>query len=279
MKDLDTAWRLYRQKQYHEAIPNLLHLISRYPNTPASIESRYLLGLCYYKIEGYQDALILLNDYLKSAPEGKYATESMQLVDTIKITYESRFPSSTKLSAEIDALETELAKTPQSVTLRIQLADKYWMNGSYDEAARVYLEIAKADPAYTRDQTFNERIELRSDGSYTIITPDEQTKRAIDREPLVIVNTNSFHSGRDILTSTRKYYVVSGQVVNRSQETMYGVEVYTTIYGFGNVVWDTNQYNVGRMYPGETRAFSFRFENFRNIEDINHYDCKVNYQR
>ena len=277
--ELDSAWSLYKNHEFHRAIPNLLHLLSRYNDTSASIESRYLLGLCYYEVEGYKDAIELFQDYLQRAPQGKYAAESQHHIEKISIDYESRFPTDARLKTEIKRLENELAATPQSVTLKIKLANQYWKLGSYAQAGDLYAEIVKADPAFGRDQTFNERIELRSDGSYTLITPDEQSKRAIEKAPLVITNTNSFRSGRELLSPRRKYYVVSGQVVNRSDETMYGVQVFTTIYGFGNIVFDTNDYNVGRMYAGETRAFSFRFQNFRNIDDIAHFDCKVTYQR
>jgi tetratricopeptide (TPR) repeat protein len=277
--DLNDAWRLYENHHYHQAIPNLNHLLSRYPNTPSSIDGRYLLGLCYYEIEGYKDAIELFKDYLQWSPQGEYSVEARRHIQKISIAYESRFPTDARLKTEIKRLENELAAAPQSLTLKIQLADRYWNLGSYAQAGDLYVDIARADPAFGRNQTFTERVELHPDGSFTLITPNEQTRRAIEKDPLVIINTNSFRSGRDLLTRTRKYYVVSGQVVNRSRETMYGVQVFTTIYGFGNVVWDTRRYDVGRMYPGETRAFSFPFQNFRNIDDINHYDCKVSYQR
>jgi tetratricopeptide (TPR) repeat protein len=277
--ELNSAWKKYNNRQYHEAIPNLLHLLSRYLDTPASIESRYLLALCYYQVEGYKDSIDLFNDYLKLAPQGKYAAESRQHIAKISIAYEAQFPSDTRTKSEITRLENELASTPQSVTLKIKLADQYWQLGSYAQAGDLYVNVVQADPAFRRNQTFNERIDLHDDGTFTLITPKEQTKRSIEKDPLVIINTNSFRSGRDILTATRKFYVVSGQVVNRSNETKYGAEVVTTIFGFGNVVWDTNSYNIAQIRPGETRAFSFRFQNFRNINDINNYECKVTYQR
>ena len=278
-QELSDAWRKYNRQQYHEAIANLLHLHSRYSGTSAGIESRHLLGLCYYQVDGFIDSIQSFKDYLRLAPQGKYAADSKRHIKEISIAYEAKFPSKNRLQSEIASLEKDLSASPQSVTTKLKLADRYWKLGSYARAADLYVAAAQSDPAITRDQTFNERIDLHADGTFTVISPSVQTEQAIEREPVIVTNTNSFKSGRDLFTQERKYYVVGGQVVNRSRETIYGVEVITTIYGFANAVWDTKQYRVGRMYPGETRAFSFRFQNFRNLDDINHYESKVTYQR
>jgi hypothetical protein len=60
---------------------------------------------------------------------------------------------------------------------------------------------------------------------------------------------------------------------------LYGVEISITTYGFGNVVYDSQTVPVGDVRPGEIRAFSVRFANFREIESIDHYDYSVSYQR
>ena len=54
---------------------------------------------------------------------------------------------------------------------------------------------------------------------------------------------------------------------------MYGVQIVVTVYGFGNMVYDTNTIHIGRMNPGEIRAFSSRFSNFDNIEEVQRYEC------
>ena len=94
-----------------------------------------------------------------------------------------------------------------------------------------------------------------------------------------MVNTTAFKSGRDLLTRERKFYVVTGQVRNRSDSILYGVQVIVTLYGFGNVVYDTNTVNIGRMNPDEVRAFTVRFSNFPNIDDMNRHEVVPVFQR
>jgi hypothetical protein len=60
---------------------------------------------------------------------------------------------------------------------------------------------------------------------------------------------------------------------------LYGVQVFVTIYGFGNVVFDTSTINIGRLNPGETRAFSVRFSNFDNIENVRRHEAVGTFQR
>ena len=93
------------------------------------------------------------------------------------------------------------------------------------------------------------------------------------------MNTNAFQSGHDLLTREKLYYVVTGQVVNRGDSVLYGTELVVTIFGFGNVVLDTNTVSFGRMNPGEARAFSVRFSNFPNIDDIRRFEAVPTFQR
>lgn len=281
-RDLKAARRLYDDRRYYEAIPKLLNLISRSRGTNAGTESHYVLGLCYSEIEGYKDAIVMFQKYLELAPKGKFAEDSLKQVKTLSIAYNAKFPSDASIKAEIKRLEDELINSPEppnSTDLKIQLADQYWVLGSYAQAGDLYVEIAKANPEFRSDQTFRERIDLHQDGTFTLITPDEQIRRAVEKEPLVIVNKNGFKTGRDTFKRTRQSYIVSGQIHNRSSERQHDVEVITTIYGFGNVIWDTKKNRIGRMNPGEIRAFSFKFQNFRNIEDLNRYTCEVTYKR
>lgn len=277
--DLSAAWRLHNKAQYHQAITNLLHLMSRFPDTDASIEARYVLGLCYQSVEGYKDALTLYSDYLNVAPDGQYSDDTRRRIQSLSFEYEKKFPSEKNLQRELAGLNQKIESDPDSVVLRMQRADRTWKLGNYESAGRQYLEILDRDPGFANTQLFRERMERQSDGSYIVITPNLLSERDVASQPIVVQNVNSFKTGRDRFSQQRRFYVVSGQVQNRSDETHYGVEVYTTIFGFGNVVWDTGVYNVGRLYPGETRAFSFRFNNIHNINDVNHHETKVTYQK
>ncbi|MFA6241883.1 MAG: FxLYD domain-containing protein, partial [Candidatus Hydrogenedentales bacterium] len=116
-------------------------------------------------------------------------------------------------------------------------------------------------------------------GQYLILTPMEVQRREVEKQPLVIVNMSSFRSGEDLFTRQPLYYSVTGQAVNRSDSVLYGVQVMVTLYGFGNVVYDTTTANIGRLNPGESRAFSVRFSNFDDIENIYRYEAVGSFER
>ena len=84
---------------------------------------------------------------------------------------------------------------------------------------------------------------------------------------------------RDRRTQIPRYFVVTGQALNRSDSVLSGVEIDITIYGFGAQVYDTKRFRLGEMYPSESRAFSVRFSNFRNLDSIDRYDYSIRFQR
>jgi hypothetical protein len=60
---------------------------------------------------------------------------------------------------------------------------------------------------------------------------------------------------------------------------LYGVEVLITLYGQGNIVYDSRPWHVGRLNPGERRAFSVRFDQFETLENIQRFECVGSFQR
>lgn len=261
------------------AIPQFHELIARYPGSKEATEAHYLLGITYYEIEGYRDAIEELNRYLAAAPAGPHADESRALAERLSEEYRKRFPTPQELDAEITLLQEKLAADPASEALQKGLADRLWLRGRYEEAARMYLEMAARDEAFKRDPVFTRRIDLRPDGSHVLLTPEEIVRREVDRQPIAVTNLTSFRSGRDRRTQVPRYFVVTGQAINRSQNKLTGVEINVTIYGFGARVYDTKQFRIGEMYPGETRAFSLRFSNFRELNSIDRYDYSVRFRR
>ncbi|MDK1021474.1 MAG: hypothetical protein QGD90_07545, partial [Candidatus Hydrogenedentes bacterium] len=135
------------------------------------------------------------------------------------------------------------------------------------------------DEAFKSDPVFSRRIELRPDGTHVLLTPTEIMRREIERQPISVTNMTSFRSGRDRRTQVPRHFVVTGQAINRSDSVLYGVQVLITIYGFGYRVYDTGAYRIGEMYPGEMRAFTVRFANFRELNSIERYDYSVRFQR
>jgi tetratricopeptide (TPR) repeat protein len=261
------------------AIPRLLQVISQYPDTRAALEARYWLGITYYNIKSYLDSLQVFDEYLKLAPKGERAAEVQNYVQRISAEYNEKFPGPGKMDARIKELTTLLRADSSVLAYQWELADLLWKRGDFDSSARVYLYIVDKHPEYANDATVSSRIERLPSGGYITLSPAEVQRREVKDHPLEIVNETSFRSGPDLLTREKRFYVVTGQVVNRSDSVMYGVDVTVTIYGFGSVVYDTRSVSIGRLNAGETRAFSTRFSNFENIENIDRFECVGTFQR
>lgn len=278
-QDLAAIRALLESDRYYEALPRLQQAIAKYPNENASAEAQYLLGYTYYKIDDYRDAIESLNEYLALAPEGRHEAEARALVTRLEKDYRDRYPEHRDIERDLAGVREDLEKNPASLDLSKRLADLLWRHGDYIESGALYIETARLFPNLKHDEVFLRRVELRSDGSYTVLTPSEALRREIAQRPLSILNTASFRSGRDRRTREALYYAVSGQVLNRSDAVLYGVEVHVTIYGYGTTVYDTVTYRLGRLNPSETRAFSTRFSNFEHINRVDRYECTVSYQR
>lgn len=261
------------------SVPQLHEVIARYPASKEAIEAHYLLGLAYYDIDGYRDAIIELNRYLEAAPTGKHAEESRSLVERLTSEYRKRFPSSADLNVEIASLQAELVNNSDSIELRKRLADRLWLRGRYEEAGGVYLDIVAREEAFKQDPIFRQRVELRGDGSHELLTPAEIMRREIERRPVTVSDFTSFRSGRDRRTQIPRHFVVTGLAINRSDSILSGVEIDITIYGFGAHIYDTKRFKLGEMYPSETRAFSVRFSNFRELNSIDRYDYTIRFRR
>lgn len=276
--ELKMAWRLYERNEYHQTITKVQHILERYPDSRVSTEAKYLLGLSYYYIDGYPDAVTLFVDYLAEAPEGQYAENCSRLVQHIAIAYEKKYPSDERIRAQLALVDQELNST-SSLPLKLKRADLNWQLARYDKAGKLYSDLFEEYPAIGNDVLFNRRIELHSDNTYTVLTPSLMYQREINENPIVVRNVHSFRTSGGRYQHPKKYYVVTGEVTNRSNEAIDGVELFTTLYGFGHIVYDTHSHNIGQVKPGDTRAFSLRFQNFDNIDAVSYHESKVSYQR
>jgi len=201
--------------------------------------------------------------------------------------YESRVAAEQEaLEAQARAIEdlrAKLAKEPGVFAYEWRLADLLWRRGEYDEAARMYVDIVGQHPEYVEDATVKSRVEIHADKTFTVLTPREMIRRQSEAQPLAIINESTFRtgrgSGRDLFAREQTYYAVTGQVLNRGEESLHGVQVYVNLYGFGNVVYDTTTVNIGRLNPGEIRAFSVRFNTYDDIENVYRHECVGTYQR
>ncbi|GMV99469.1 MAG: hypothetical protein AMXMBFR84_06080 [Candidatus Hydrogenedentota bacterium] len=276
---MESAKQYLDSGEYSLAIPRFIHLIGKYPNTPASTEARYWLGVTYSKVKSYQDAMLMLKEYLEMAPEGKFAAEGSALLNELSEEYQSKFWTTEKFENRANELKQQLASNPKNLTVQLELADLYWKRGDYENSGRLYVEIVEDHPEYLKDATIVTRIEPLPTGEYVVLTPAEIQRRAYEDMPLQVFNETAFKSGEDLLTRRPRYYVVTGQCVNRGDSVLYGVQINCSIYGFGSVVLDTSTINIGRLAPGEIRAFSVRFSNFPNIDDIHRHECVGVFER
>jgi len=277
--EVEEASKLVDAGDTSAVIPKLLSTISKYPGSEAAYEARYWLGQAYYKIGGYRDAIDLFNEYLRLAPNGRYAQECNDYIQRLTTEYSQRFLSAEKLDENIRTLLDELKKSPDNIGSQLALADLLWKRGDYDKAVAIYKNVVDQHPDQANNEIIRQRVEMLPGGQYTALTPTEIQRRQAEAQPLVVINTSSFQGGQDLFTRENRLYSVTGRVVNRGDSVLYGVQVIVTIYGFGNVVYDTSTVSIGRMNPSEIRAFSVQFSNFDNIENINRYECVATFQR
>ena len=284
-KQVEEARRMIEAGDYNIVIPRLLQVIQKYPYSDASMDARYWLAVAYYNIKSYRDAINLYEEYLRSSPHGRYAEESATRIAELRKEYTEEFGSPGQLDAAITTLWDTVKAEPANYKAKWELADLLWKRGDYDMAGEIYANIIEKYPTYATDVRLKERVEFKPDGSYTLLTPEERQKRAVEQEPLVITNLNDFRAGSDVGAGERayytgqNYYVVTGQAHNRGDSVLYGVQVNVTIYGFGNIIYDTSTVNIGRLNPGEGRAFVVRFTTFDDIENVTRYEAIGTFQR
>ncbi|MCC6153518.1 MAG: tetratricopeptide repeat protein [Candidatus Hydrogenedentes bacterium] len=258
-------------------IPRLMHVIGNAPTSQPALDARYWLAVAYAKIGSYRDAIDMYGEYLQMAPEGRYADAAQTQREALETEYKAKFQTPEELDEEVGKLSGQLQKDPNNVQLQIQMANTLWKRGDYDRAAKIYYQVIGANPALANEPDLKDRIESLPNGEIIVLTPAEIQRREVERQPLVVFNTAAFRSGKDLFTREPLYFAVTGQVVNQSKSVLYGVQVVVTIYGFGNMVYDTSNVNIGRMNPGEVRAFSTRFSNFDNIDEVHRFDCVASY--
>ncbi|NIA15375.1 MAG: tetratricopeptide repeat protein [Nitrospiraceae bacterium] len=278
-KEVDEARRMVEAGDTSTVIPRLLHTIAKYPDTDTAVEARYWLAMAYYKEDVYRDAIDLFSEYLAQAPNGLYAGQAQGYVTKLSTEYEAKYPAPGQLDEMIASLAQLVKAYPNDVKNRVDLAALLWTRGNYAEAGALYNDVVKRAPSYVNDETIKRRMEWLPNGGYIVLTPAEVQRRQVEAQPLVVVNTASFQSGRDLITREARYYSVTGQVVNRGDSVLYGVEVVVTVYGVGSVVFDTTSVGIRRLNPGEIRAFSVRFGNFENIENVNRFECTATFER
>lgn len=279
-RELAAAKRMIKAGEYSLVIPRLQQMVSKYPGDPAAIESRYYLGEAYYNVGAYTDSLHYLNEYISLAPDGDYADNSRALVARLTGTAAQAPPS--EQEAKVSALEAAIAAAPEDIAPRLELAELLWSLGRYDDAGRVYAGLLEKWPRLESDVVVRRRVERDASGNLVVLSPVEAERRYREAEPLKVYNVSSFKSGRFEgwpTTATERYYNVTGQAVNQGETPLNNVQIAITLYGLGQMVYDTKTVSLGAMRPGEVRAFSAQFTGFDEIYNIVRQECVGTFQR
>lgn len=278
-KQLAEAKRMVKGGEYSLVIPRLQQLTSAFPGDAAAIEARYYLGLSYYNIGGYDDALRNFREYAELAPQGENIAAANDHI--LRLTQNA--PSTpTEMDQKIRDAQTRAAANPEDTAVKMELANLYWDAARYAEAGRVYQELLAKWPNLMNDTVVRTRMAREKDGTLTVLSPQEAERRYREQEPLQIFNVSSFRSGRFEdwnATARERYYNVAGQAVNRSERPLEDARITVTIYGMGQMVFDTQTVSLGTLQPGETRAFSMQFSKFDNIFNVTRHECVGTFRR
>jgi tetratricopeptide (TPR) repeat protein len=275
-RELALVERMIRSGQYSQALPRLQRIISDYPGTESAAEAEYWLGVSYYALGAYRDAQKHFNEYITAAPNARNTAQAKEYLARLQEHQAGENLSAEAVKARVHELENTLEENAEDLPAALELADLYWKQGDYSRAGSLYVRLLQTWPQLENDTVIRTRVRRQTDNTFVILTPQEALRQQAETEPLVIYNTTSFRSGRfeawnpDVKP---KYYSVTGQVANRATRVLNNVRVYVTIYGFGSKVYDTQTVHIGTLRPGENRAFSVRFSNFDDIENVSRYEC------
>ena len=276
--ELDSAYLDLREARYGRATAKYLLILQQEPNRPQAEEARFRLGECYFHMRAYMDAGAQFQRYLSDYPDGAFANDARQYIAKLRgIEEEERQKAELRkkeMLARLKHWRDVSQREPDDAEALVQVGHALWDLEEYEDAAREYLRAIKLDTEKRHDRLISSRLSFEEDGTVTVLTPAELERRERERNPIVVSNTHAYRGGRDIFTYEPRWFIVTGQVVNRSSGTVRDVGVLVTIFDFAGHVLDSAGYRIGAMRPGQVRAFSVRFTNFENIYNIDRYECE-----
>jgi tetratricopeptide (TPR) repeat protein len=279
-QEVAEARRMLRAGEHAQVIPRLTIIATQNPGSGAGTEALYLLGLTYYKIDGLYNAQEYFQKYLAAAPEGAFAPlcrEYLRGIDGVK---QQRGAARAALEARV--AQYDGVSAPEELAANLELAETYWHDGDFEKASAVYAKVLRVWPSLKDDALIRQRMEPAPGGGYIILTPEEVTRRQAAAAPLSVFNVQSFRSGQfraEHYGYQEEYYNVAGQTVNRGDQLLLDASVTVTIFGIAGQVYDTQTVQLGRLKPGEVRAFSVRFSHFDNIANVHRHECTVAYSQ
>lgn len=281
-KDLNVARKMIKAGNYSQAIPRLLKVLGEFSGTREAVDAHYYLGVAYDAIQDLRNAQLQLKQYLAQAPEGEYAADAAERLKQLGGALEEKFVAPAAVDQRLEAARQRAAAAPEEVGPQLEVADLLWQKEDFAGAGKIYAALLPKYPKLQDDMVLRQRMYRDDAGAWRVLDPETVIRQAADKDPLTIYNTTSFRSGRQEGYS-RSFqaakYNVTGQAMNRGSAALKDVDLIATIYGFGGKVFDTKTQRIGRLAPGESRPFSFVFENFDNIENVERYEVKGSFTR
>ncbi|MCX5759287.1 MAG: tetratricopeptide repeat protein, partial [Candidatus Hydrogenedentes bacterium] len=186
-QEIEEARILIETSDPSEAIPRLLNTIQKYAGTDSALEARYWLGMAYYKIGGYRDAVGMFSDYARLRPKGEHAAQCTELIARLTEESNAKYPTLDQLDEQIKKATEEVAANPDDVQLQMDLADLLWKRGDYPKSGAVYAALVAKHPECASDATVHGRVEFGANGQYVLLTPVEMRRRQAEADPLVVI--------------------------------------------------------------------------------------------
>jgi tetratricopeptide (TPR) repeat protein len=161
--------RLLEQEERSRAIPRLLHVMTKYPETQASIDSEYFLARTYQEIASYREAIDLYNEYLRLAPDGQFAEQSHDALAVLVEEYERNFWTAERLNRQIAEVSQRLERDPGNVQWQLELRGSVLEAGQLRSRGRGLYEALNrcATGVFADDATIRGRIEPVPSGGYS----------------------------------------------------------------------------------------------------------------
>jgi len=277
--DLVAAEAALADGQYHLARMKFAMALEKQPDNETAM---FGLGLTHFRLGAYENAAIHLIRYLDDFPDGQYAEEARYYVSRIDSIQRQRRDAQARrveaLKARVATAREEVDRRPADPQPRIELGSAYWDVANFARAAEQYIRAVELDAALRNHPVVRGRMEFGPEGDVIVLTPHELERRDQEANPIVIVNKRGYRAGRGSFDFQYLWYIVSGQVRNRSSQRVEGVAVEAVIYNLSGHVLDVQQMYIGAMPPGAERSFSARLTHFDDINNVYRYECKVMYR-
>lgn len=271
------------------AIPFYSSYIRDYPQGEHVEEAQYRLGQCYFLHGQIVQAKRELERYLLLYPRGEFAMDARSYLAKINKDIEStQVPSELKplekREKAIEQLEKQVKDNPNDVLLRVDLAN------AYIDVSELKLAEKAIEDAEAQADTYSEMKAVRRAKNRLAETkrkPPVHTTDLYDNPgPLKVFNAQGEVRSLDRgYEGQRDVYVVTGTIVNESDERFTGVQMQVDLYGISAGLIDTKTVSIGTVPAHQRRPFSVKFLLMRSVTtpaprydyNISRFECRLIY--